>query len=57
MSPGTPLMFGTVEVAVARVSKDGKSLQLNLREGQLNRDELDMLIKFLQAKHDQLDSP
>lgn len=56
MTADTPLKFGTVEVAIARVTADGKNLRLGLLEGLLTSDELGMLIKFLQAKQDQFGS-
>jgi hypothetical protein len=56
MKGDTPLKFGTVEVAAAYVT-DGKFLRLKLLDGLLNRVELGMLIRFLQAKQDQLDAP
>jgi hypothetical protein len=37
MNGDTPLKFGTVEVAIARINADAKLLQLNLRDGVLNR--------------------
>lgn len=55
MNGNTPLRFGTVEVAIARINADAKLLQLHLLDGVLNKDELRMLIQFLQAKQDQLD--
>lgn len=54
MSGDTPLKFGTVEVATARITADGTLLQLNLLDGLLNTEELGMLIEFLSAKQDQL---
>jgi hypothetical protein len=56
MKGNTPLKFGTVEVAAAYVT-DAKLLRLKLLDGLLNRVELGMLIQFLQAKQDQLDTP
>ena len=54
--PGdTPLKFGTNVVAAASIISDAKLLRLHILDGALNRDELGMLIKFLQAKRDQLD--
>ena len=55
--PGdTPLKFGTNVVATASIIADAKRLRLHILDGTLNKDELEMLIKFLQAKRDQLDS-
>ena len=53
----TPLRFGTAEVAGARVVGEGRLLELEIRCGALNKEELGMLIAFLQAKRDQLDAP
>jgi hypothetical protein len=57
MKDRTPLKFGTVEVATAYVGADEKCLRLHLLEGRLDKDELEMLIRFLQAKRDQLEAP
>ncbi|MEO8740231.1 MAG: hypothetical protein ABI537_11090 [Casimicrobiaceae bacterium] len=54
MSADRPLVFGTVEVAIARINANARVLQLHIRDGTLNSDELGMLIKFLQAKQDEL---
>ena len=56
MTADTPLKFGTVAVATADIIADSKLLQLSLLDGVLNKDELGMLIRFLQAKQDQLDT-
>ena len=56
MSGDTPLKFGTNVVAAASIISDAKLLRLHILEGTLNADELEMLIKFLQAKRDQLDA-
>ena len=50
------LKFGTVQVAKADVIADQSQLQLSLLDGVLNKHELGMLIKFLQAKQDALDA-
>ena len=51
-----PLRFGTVAVAAARVIADQKALQLHILDGLLDTHELEMLIRFLQAKKEQLDA-
>lgn len=56
MTADTPLKFGTAAVATADIIADSKLLQLSVLDGVLNKDELGMLIGFLQAKQDQLDT-
>ena len=56
MADETLLKFGTVQVAKADVAADQKQLQLNLLDGVLNKHELGMLIQFLQAKPEALDT-
>ena len=56
MPDDTPLRFGTNVVAAASIIADEKLLRLHILDGALNGDELRMLIKFLQAKRDQLDA-
>ena len=50
------LKFGTVQVVKADVAVDRKQLRLNLLDGELNKHELGMLIKFLQEKQEILDT-
>jgi hypothetical protein len=52
----TPLIFGTAEITHAMVDAHSGNLRLSIREGRLNTTELRMLIDFLKAKLDQLDS-
>lgn len=57
MTDQTPLKFGSVQIAKADVEGDGTQLHLNLLEGVVNKHELGMLIKFLQAKQETLGAP
>ena len=50
------LKFGTVQVAKADATDDQRQLRLNLLDGELNKHELGMLIEFLQAKQEALDT-
>jgi hypothetical protein len=56
MTDGALMKFGTVQVAKADVTDDRKQLHLNLLDGVLNKHELGMLIEFLQAKQEALDT-
>jgi hypothetical protein len=51
-----PLTFGTAEVARSLVDVEGGLLRLSIREGTLTKDKVRMMIDFLKAKFDQMDS-
>lgn len=54
MNGKMPLKFGTVEIAAAEIIGDAMFLRLEILEGVVNKEELRMLIQFLQAKQDLL---